>query len=237
MKKTLFTLDVGKYEPKITALTFPFLERYAEKIGADFHVITERKFPQFAPVYEKLQIYELGRGSDWNIFFDADTLVHPDLFDVTNHLDKDTVLHWSSDMAGNRWRYDNYFRRDGRHIGSGNWFSVASDWCLDLWHPLDDLTPEQAIGNIFPTVSERNLGIHSEHLIDDYTLSRNIAKYGLKFKSFQELQKELKRETENYFFHNYMLLGEQKLAQMKGRIRTWELNGSAQPVEAELAIQ
>lgn len=223
MKKTLFTLNIENYEPQITAVTLPFLRQYADKIGAEFHIINDRKFPEFAPVYEKLQIYELGRDNDWNIYFDADTLVHPDLFDVTDHLSKDTVLHWGSDMAGNRWRYDKYFRRDGRHIGSGNWFTVASDWCIDLWKPLDDLSPEEALANIFPTTNERNLGIQPEHLIDDYTLSRNIAKFGLKFKTFREIQKEQERETEAYFFHNYQLVGEQKLAKIQETIAVWGL--------------
>lgn len=224
MKKTVFTLDIDNYEPEITALTFPYLERYARKIGADFHVITERKFPGFPPVYEKLQIYDLGRRNDWCIYFDADTLVHPDLFDVTNHLSKDTVLHWGNDMAGNRWRYDKFFQRDGRHIGSGNWFTVASDWCLDLWYPLD-LTLDEAILNIFPTVAEKNCGVKPEHLIDDYTLSRNIARFGLKFKAFRAIQKELGSESDVYFFHNYLLLPEQKAAQIEAQIARWELNG------------
>src|SRR5689334_15577875 len=167
MKKTVFTLCVDNYQPEITELTFPFLRQYAEKIGADFHVIKQRKFPGWPPVYEKLQIFELGKGNDWNIFFDADVLVHPDFFDVTDHLDKSTVCHWACDMAGERWRYDNYFRRDNRHIGSGNWLAVASDWCLDLWHPLEDLTYEEALENIFPIAQERAQNISREHLIDD----------------------------------------------------------------------
>lgn len=233
MKKTVFTLNIGNYEPEITALTYPFLQAYAEKIGADFHIITERKFPDFPPVYEKLQIFELGRDNDWNIYFDSDALVHPDLFDVTNHLPKDTVLHWGNDMAGNRWRYDKYFQRDGRHIGSGNWFTVASDWCLDLWRPLDDLTLEEAVKNIFPTVAERNTGIEPAHLIDDYVLSRNIARYGLKFKGFKAIQKELGSDSEVYFFHNYFLLPEQKVARIREQIEIWELDFER---EAELAL-
>ena len=85
IKKTLYTLNIGDYAPEIRALTFPLLRGWADKIGADFHVIEERKFPDWPIVYEKLQIYELGQGNDWNIFADADTLVHPEMFDVTEH--------------------------------------------------------------------------------------------------------------------------------------------------------
>ncbi len=227
MKKAVFTLCVNDYEPEITALTLPFMRRYADKIGAEFIVLDQRLYPDYPAVYEKLQIFELGREFDWSIYFDADTLIHPDLFDVTDHLAKDTVLHWGNDMAGNRWRYDQYFRRDGRHIGSGNWFSVASDWCLDLWHPLDDISFDEAVSNIFPTVAERNIGIEPEHLIDDYVLSRNIARFGLKFKHFMDLQKELKREGEVYFFHNYFLLSEQKRDFIREKIALWEMGDPA----------
>jgi hypothetical protein len=60
MKKTLYTLSVNDkhpgqdFEPEITALTFPLMRKYAHKIGADFHVIRERKHPDMPPVYEKL---------------------------------------------------------------------------------------------------------------------------------------------------------------------------------------
>src|SRR6266566_3735242 len=148
LKKTLYTLNVNHYPEAITSITYPLLEDYARKIGADFVVIRERKFPDYPPVYEKLQIHELGRENDWNIYVDSDVLIHPDLFDLTEHLEKDTVLHYGADMAGNRLKYDQYFLRDGRNIGSCNWFTIASDWCLDLWKPLDDLSLEEALANI-----------------------------------------------------------------------------------------
>src|SRR5882672_8362849 len=139
MKKTIFTLNVDGYSSEITELTYPLIKQYANKIGADFHIIKTRKYPEYPAVYEKMQIYDLGREmqNDWNIYIDSDALVHPDMFDVTEFLSKDTVCHNGTDMANNRWRYDRYFQRDKRHIGSCNWFTIASDWCLDLWHPLD----------------------------------------------------------------------------------------------------
>ncbi|HWB97853.1 MAG TPA: hypothetical protein VG672_14160 [Bryobacteraceae bacterium] len=45
IKKTVYTLNIGDYAPEICALTYPLMEAYARKIGADFHVIRERKFP------------------------------------------------------------------------------------------------------------------------------------------------------------------------------------------------
>ena len=221
IKKTLYTLNIGDYAPEIRALTFPLLRGWADKIGADFHVIEERKFPDWPIVYEKLQIYELGQGNDWNIFADADTLVHPEMFDVTEHIGKDTVCHNGSDMANIRWKYDGYFRRDGRNIGSCNWFTVASDWCLDLWRPLEDLTFQEALGNIRPTVGETTSGFCSkEHLIDDYTLSRNIARFGLKFQTVSDLcgkfgfRGPYGQPTTPFLYHKYTISNRQKVEEM-----------------------
>lgn len=226
---TIWTLNVNDYCPEITELTFPAMKHWAHKIGADFNVITERKYPDFPPVYEKLQLHTLGRDSEWTVYLDADAIVSPEMFDPTEHLAKNEVLHWGADMAGNRWRYDDYFRRDGRHIGSGNWFTVASNWCLDLWHPLDDLTLDQAKENIFPTVPELRAGIKPEHLIDDYTLSRNIARYGLKVFTFIELLKSVGREKEafnTYFWHTHLATPAEKLIGIRESLRVWNANPS-----------
>jgi hypothetical protein len=227
LKKTIFSLALNGWQPEITEITHPLIKAYANKIGADFYLIKERKFSEkFHPTIEKLQIFDLGKemGNDWNIYIDSDALIHPDFFDVTNHLNKDTVCHNGSDQADNRWRYDRFFYRDGRHIGSCNWFTIASDWCIELWHPLDDITPEEAISNIQPTVHERNTVITQEHLIDDYVLSRNIAKFGLKFTTVRNIMKNLGHaEDVGYLWHQYTLPPEEKVVKMKEVLKGWQL--------------
>jgi hypothetical protein len=225
LKKALYTLNVNNYSPEITDLTYPLLKMFADKCHAEFHIITERRWPWLPVTFEKLQIFAISQelGTDWNIYLDGDALVHPDTFDPTEHLSKDTVLHNGCDMAGNRWQYDKYFRRDGRHIGSGNWFTVASDWCIDLWRPPDDLTLDQILDNIQPTVFEQSHGITKEHLIDDYVLSRNIAKYGLKFKSFTEILKALNLTRDEYFWHQYTIPTDEKIKGMKETLARWGL--------------
>ncbi len=222
MKKTIYTLNVNHYSPEITALTYPLIEHYARKIQAEFYIIEQRRWPDYAPVYEKLQIYDLQkeRGDDWSIYIDSDALVHPDTFDITEFLHKDQVCHNGADMANNRWRYDNYFRRDGRHIGSCNWLTIASDWCRDLWHPLEDITYPEALENIFPIQEELNTVITRDHLIDDYVLSRNIAKYGLHFTTVFEIMERFKIPG-GYFWHQYTVTKEVKLAQMKEVLEKW----------------
>ena len=42
MKKTVYTLCVDQYMPDLCALTLPNHAEYAERIGADFQIITKR---------------------------------------------------------------------------------------------------------------------------------------------------------------------------------------------------
>jgi hypothetical protein len=218
MRKTLWTLNIGNYAPELCELTYPLLLGYARKIGADFQIINERRFPEMPVVYEKLQIFYLGAANDWNVYIDSDAIISPDMLDITERLNKDTVAHYSCDHASNRWKYDHYFRRDGRDIGSCNWFAAASDWCMDLWHPLEDLSLEQARRHILPIIKERKSGITRDHLIDDYVLSRNIAKYGLKVKTMLQIQTE-DRDQGMYAFHRHTVSLAEKVKETREAIK------------------
>jgi hypothetical protein len=226
--KTIYLLNIDDYAPEITALTYPTIVAYAQRIEADIEIITERKFEKWPITYEKLQIHDLAkaRKSDWVFYIDSDTLVHPELPDITELMTMDTVAHNAVDFAPLRWRYDDYFRRDGRYIGSANWFALASSWCLDLWRPLDDLTPEEAISNITCTMPEKKIGMKSEHLVDDYALSRNIARFGLKVITLNELWRRANLSMAEFFFHQYLMpiedyegMGEDKeLTMLPGKV-------------------
>lgn len=223
VRKTIYTLNVGDYEPRITELTYPLIQAYADKIGARFQVITERKRPEWPITIEKFQVAELARKNEdeWSYFIDSDTLINPEMFDVTEHLSKDTVAHNGNDMAGIRWSYDKYFRRDGRHIGSCTWWVVASDWTVeDLWQ-LPQQSPEETFKRIHITVQEHNGGqCQTEHLIDDYTLSRNIARFGLKFETVVDICGRLAWQQPNgkgyspFLWHKYSTPSDSKVREM-----------------------
>jgi hypothetical protein len=224
--KVIYLLDIDGYEPEIVALTRPLVEQWADKIGARTHLISHRRFPEWPVVYEKLQVADLAREqqADWAIYIDSDALVHPETPDFTCLLGKDTVAHNGADFAPVRWRPDEYMLRDGRSIGSCNWFAVASDWCLDLWTPLD-ITLAEALRRIRPTVGETRSGvIDAAHLIDDYTLSRNIARYGLKFTTIIELT-----PGANWFWHAYDIPAGEKLDQMTGVLKLKAWGGDRDP--------
>jgi hypothetical protein len=226
VKKVVYRLNLGNaYAPELTALTYPHLEKWAEKIGAEVYTITERKFPTFDPDIEKLQIFDLSRerGDDWSIYIDSDALVHPELPDITTLIPRDTVAHNGADFAGIRWKYDDYLRRDGRNIGSCCWLMVASDWCRDMFRPLDDMTFEEAVANITVTIEERHAGVTPGHLITDYVVSRNIARFGLKFLTLNDLWPKLGLEGANFFSHEYTIPVETKIEHIKQTIEKWRL--------------
>jgi hypothetical protein len=222
--KTLYTLNVNNYAPEITRITYPLLKYYAKKCGAEFCIITERKFPDWPIVYEKLQIYYLSeeRKDEWSIYLDSDAIVHPETVDWTCFLPMDTVAHNGTDMAAVRWKYNEWFLRDGRNIGSCNWNTIASYWCRDLWRPLE-MTPEEAIGHCFPIVEEMNTVISPDHLVDDFALSCNIARFGLKKTTLIELQKKIGLPDANFYWHQYTISIPEKVKQMRELVSSWGL--------------
>lgn len=224
--KTIYTLNVGQRYPKeITDLCYPLQKQYAHKIGAEFYEITENKFPEWPVTYNKLQIYQLSqeRKDEWSIFIDCDALINPDLMDITQHIPRDTCAHNGSDIATMRWKYDRFFKRDGRHIGSASWFCIASDWTVELFKPLDDLTPEQVAQNIFPLTSELKTGMEPIRLVEDYVMSRNIARYGLKFMTLNDIYEKYKIPMGYFVFHMYACELDQKLEEMGKILKQWGL--------------
>jgi hypothetical protein len=227
VKKTLFTLDIPKedgipYAPEISALTLPLMKSYADKIGADFCIIKERKFPNYPVTYEKFQVYGLTQQqqNDWTIFFDLDALIHPDFWDVTAVLDKSITASFGTDFTPIRFKPDKYFLRHGLFQGKGNWCGIFSDWCTDYYHPLDDLTLEEAVANITPTAQELSTVITPSHLIDDYVVSRNISKYGLKHVLIPELEAQRKAPS-GYIWHHYLVPVDKKVIMMKKQLMGW----------------
>lgn len=220
--KTIFLLNINDFAPEITRLTYPLIKYYAERIGAHIHVIQERQFPEWPVTYEKLQIHKLAReiGSDWNLYVDSDTLIHPDCPDFTIYLPKGTVSFHMQDVSHVRFGTNEYSLRDGRYIAPGNWFMIASDLCLDLWRPLE-CSPRQAVAQIHPTANEMLHGITPEHLVDDYALSQNIARFGLTFRSLVSIYKEY--GFQEYLYHEYTLNEKEKAEKLAHIIAEWKV--------------
>jgi len=118
-------------------------------------------------------------------------------------------MQYGSDITGTRFKDNKYFRRDTRRISSCNWFTIANKDCLDLWHPLEEMTVEEALKNFKPQLKEKDT-CSDGHLIDDYVLSLNISRYGLRYKTFLDLLRHLRMEGSQFLFHTHLLTRKEK---------------------------
>ena len=74
-------------------------------------------------------------------------------------------------FANNQLASDIYFERDGRNVGISSCAVFTTIHTHELWKPIDDLSIEQINNNI----------LQDRKIVDEYTLSRNLAKYGFKY--------------------------------------------------------
>lgn len=189
------------------SITIPNLARFAERIGADFKVISERKFPSFPVNYERLQIYELGRDYDWNINIDADIVIGDSLPDPCERTTPSTVgivmafeLSSFIDTTGNR-----FFARDGRNLGIVDTLTVTSKLTHDLWEPLEG--EFESYANLFKDGVTRR--------ISEFCISQNLAKYGHPYQG-------LYRPMEQIYHINYTSLNKDDCATLAlNKLREW----------------
>ena len=176
MKKVVIVTKVNNYRPDLCEYTIPNLSAYAQRIGADFIKITDRKFPAWHPAYEKLQAYEIAADYDKTLLIDADIALHPNLPDLTEPLAMHNSGSWMqypiTSPTLTLWdtKSDPYFLRDGRNIGVVSSLVGCTRLTRDIFKPLPkDANPEEIQGRLYRVA-----------IVDEYTMSLNVAKYGLK---------------------------------------------------------
>ena len=169
-KKCVYVLLIADWQKSLARITLPLIESFASRMDADLVTITERKFPDWPLVYEKHQVFELGKSYEWNIYVDVDVLLHPALEDFT-------TWHPSSHV-GNWWYRDvrnvfdpstvPAFAQDGRYYGIIDCFVVTSQATHNLWKPLPGGFEDYR--GLFRTPDHWTTVI--------YSLSRNLAENG-----------------------------------------------------------
>lgn len=176
MKKALVTTRVNNYFPELCQYTMPNLKRYADNIGADFIEIVDRIYPEAHPAYEKLQVHKIAPYYDKTLLIDADMLFHPRMADLTEGVAMDQVGIWLQykikDTKLNLWEtMDNkYFIKDGRNLGIAGCMVGCTKFTYDLFEPLPSMGE----------VLEMQTKIYRPAIIDEYTMSLNLAKYSFK---------------------------------------------------------
>jgi hypothetical protein len=170
MRKCIHTIVIDDWFPELCAITLPLIEVWAKRIGADFHLIKETKFPGFPPNYEKFQIWEAGKGYEWNIYLDADMVINPEkIYDFTRQDPR--YFYFESELLNPKelYRSHPYFMRDGRNFGVSDCFLITSLFTHDLWHPhhIDfDLM--------------KRFCVRGERMVSEFAINLNIARFGLK---------------------------------------------------------
>lgn len=170
MKKILHLVNIGDFFPELFSLSFPTVQAYAERCGYEINLITERKFPEFHINYEKMQVWEDGKDADINLLIDADVLIHPQFPDVKDIVPPHHIAFNDNYNASSKFNLNDYFLRDGRDVGIASNFVVSYRSTHDLWRPLE-ITPDEG----------RRITFVREGDIDEYCISQNMSKYGLRY--------------------------------------------------------
>ena len=170
MKKVLIVTKVDNYRPDLCEFTIPNLKAYASRIGADFFEIEHRKFSNQHPAFEKLQAYECMGAYDKALLIDADIMLHPKLPDLTGSFSLAECGSWMNYQIKapqlTLWNIDNdpYFQRDGRNLGVVGSIVGCSKYTKDIFKPSFSVPTD----------------LYRPEIIDEYVMSRNVAKFGLK---------------------------------------------------------
>lgn len=171
MKKILHVLNIDNFFPELFKYTFPTIQNYAKRDNWEINLITKRKFLEWHINYEKMQVWEDGKNAEVNLLVDADVLIHPKFPSVTDIVPPNHVGFNDNYNASKKFFLNDYFMRDGRDVGIASNFVVSYKMTHELWKPLKDITPEQG----------RKITFIREGDIDEYCISNNMAKYGLKY--------------------------------------------------------
>ncbi len=187
MKNLVVTLDIN-YPRDITDLTFPYMQEYAKNIGADFQVITERKYTDLPIPMEKFQLYDLCEDFDWTIFLDADCLINPNTLDFSKVVENNIVIVSE---------YLDIFNSNDPQFKTKN---VINQYNLDLHAPWHFLAFHVSQKNVVrpwenPLQYKHHINITNgmiknnkpqEWHLDEFLLATNIVKYGISTVSLKD---------------------------------------------------
>lgn len=173
MKKIIHCVYINDYFPELWELCLPSIKEYAYRTRSELNIISKRKFPEWHINYEKFQVYEDGKYADANFLIDADILIHPEFPDFSSGITFPHHIAFNDNYhASTKFNIEDnlYFQRDGRNVGIASNALISFKSTHDVWEPLS-ITPEEG----------REITYVREGDIDEYGLSVNMAKYGLKY--------------------------------------------------------
>jgi len=102
------TMAIGWWADEIMEVSCPSFKQYAEKIKADFKIITEKKI-NVPPLYmEKFQVYDMFDNYDRILLLDCDILIHPKCPNIFEIVPED-CLGAVPDCESGQWWNTNYY--------------------------------------------------------------------------------------------------------------------------------
>lgn len=126
--KAVVTMGDENFRP-LTDLTFPLMETYAAKIGADFHIMKGREYPHVNICYEKFRMRELLERYRRILYLDGDVLVRPRAKNVFESVpvghfsamnEHDHIAYWDEGKIAQQFApYDWEGPWNNRHFNAG----------------------------------------------------------------------------------------------------------------------
>lgn len=171
MKAEIFVVNIDNYFPELCELTLPTIDAYAKKIGGKMTLITDRAYTALhtkLPVtIEKFQASK--SNADHIIIVDADMIIHPNFWDVTEIVPKHCIGSYMSYNAVNLYKPNLYFERFGEYRGiATNFFVVPKIWAPAIF--------EANVGDMKDALNN----VTRQFILDEYMVSLSAAKYGAK---------------------------------------------------------
>jgi hypothetical protein len=185
MNKCIHVVCVNNYRLDIACKTVPYLQFYAKRIGADFNLITDRKYPEWPVTYEKMQIYDLGKKYNCNILLDCDILLDHKMYDITEIVPSNCIGTWMVYDPAITIKEDEFIKLDGSDRIPVTNCIVTRQSQHEFWKPFDSISMATALSRM-----------KREFVIDEYCVGRNTKKNNFSIVGVIE-----KRVENKLFFH------------------------------------
>lgn len=89
MKRAIVSAAFGPMHERMAQVSYPTMQKYADRVGADFLPIRQRKFMDRNPHLEKFQIREVLDSYDTVLWLDCDVLVSRYACSIFHHVPED----------------------------------------------------------------------------------------------------------------------------------------------------
>lgn len=155
------TLDID-YPEVVTNITLSSMKEYSKNIGAEFLILSDRKFPNLPITQEKFQLYDLD--ADHITFMDVDALINPAAPDFSKIAPDEIVIAEILDASD--FSYDSIPGREKFRIHSA-FLSFARE---------NRFVVEPSVNPL--QFTEFILGENKECHLDEFIMSLNVLKRG-----------------------------------------------------------